>query len=404
MVGSIRTTPIAQNVPVGAPASKRVVDPWHPSPDEFRASAPPPTALAEPPAVAPEAPAPRVHGLARKLFAISLAVGASLAGAHVLVAHPGQAAQPAPLPVVQVINTIAVPLPQDSAGHLDPAVWHIATDARPVAEWSDMASTRPLAAPALALHPEPFSLLHGDSLLSYDAHGHRFDRQGHPAEKTAPRPVHHSYPRIVVQKGDYVAHGVNFSTLLSNEEFTDVASLDQKQIQALLEKNDSFLATYKESGRLASQIIYDAAQASHVNPRVILATLEKENSLISRQSKPAAWVMRSAMGYGYDDGGGTAGRHSTFAWQVGRGSQLLRSLYDEGVQQSLPMKMRVDYGHRRLRVNNAATYALMKYTPHTRDTQMRHVGGGNYLFSSVLRRVNTMVDQMEKSLTSAKPT
>lgn len=205
------------------------------------------------------------------------------------------------------------------------------------------------------------------------------------AVKAAPR-------RPAVQKGDFVAHGVNFSALMTDEEFLDSESLTASQIQGLFEKSGSFLATFYEQGRSAATIVADAAHDHGINPRVLLATLEKENSLVSRPTKPANWVLRSAMGYAYNDGGGTAGRHSTFSSQVDQGAQLLRNLFTEGQQGHLPQQMQVDYGRRVIRVNNAATYALMRYTPHTIDTNLGQVGGGNYLFGKVMERVNGMVE------------
>lgn len=222
-----------------------------------------------------------------------------------------------------------------------------------------------------------------------------------PTRPTAPTPPPPSpAPTILTtqaaarrpQKGDYVAHGVNFSTLMTDAEFTDSGSLSVSQIQALFDKSGSFLATYFQDGRSAATIVADAAREHGVNPRVILATLEKENSLVSRPTKPAAWVLRSAMGYAYNDGGGTAGRSSTLASQIDKGTHLLRTLYERGQQSTMPAKMKVDYGRHTIRVNNAATYALMSYTPHTLDTQLNQVGGGNYLFGKVLQRVNGLVD------------
>lgn len=217
-----------------------------------------------------------------------------------------------------------------------------------------------------------------------------------PSDSTAPWSAfprgERVYPRVPTQKGDYVAHKVNFSALMSNEEFTDATALDVGQIQSVLERNHSFLATYQQDGRQAARIIADAAAAHRVNPRVILATLEKENSLVTREKVPPAWVLRSAMGYAYNDGGGTAGRSSTFASQVDKGTQLMRQLFDEGQALSYPHRMSVDYNQRRIQVDNAATHALMRYTPHTVDTHLPVVGGGNYNFHHLLKRLSVASD------------
>jgi len=54
----------------------------------------------------------------------------------------------------------------------------------------------------------------------------------------------------------------------------------------------------------------------------------------------------------------------------------------------------VRWATRNLQIDNAATYALMRYTPHTRDTHLDEVGGGNHLFHHIIRRVNAQLIQL----------
>ena len=189
-----------------------------------------------------------------------------------------------------------------------------------------------------------------------------------------------------VQKGDYVKHRVNFSNLISNADFTDSRAATALDLQFFFQEQGSFLADYTEGGRTAAQIVSEASEKHGINPWVVLATLEKENSLVTRGTQPGRATLRASMGYAYDDGGSTAGKHSTFAYQVEKGTALLRSLYDEGQTHSFPTRMRVDYDKRRITVRNAATYALMRYTPHTTDTRLAKIGGGNFLFERHLAR------------------
>ena len=188
----------------------------------------------------------------------------------------------------------------------------------------------------------------------------------------------------VAQKGDYVKHGVNFSQLLSDAEFTSVDGVTVEMIQEFLESKDSFLANYKVDDEPASEVILRVAQEQKVSPWIVLTTLEKENSMVSRRKVPGNGVLKSAMGYGYTDSGNRAGKRSNFESQLNKGVGLLRQLFEEGQQQSFPKTLKVDYGKRSIPVRNAATYALMRYTPHTVDTGLRQVGGGNYLFRRVL--------------------
>jgi len=188
----------------------------------------------------------------------------------------------------------------------------------------------------------------------------------------------------VTQKGDYVAHGVNFSHLLTDAEFVDTTAATSQDIQAFLEDKNSFLAEFEIDGLKASDMIVEVAQQEGVNPWLVVTTMEKENSMVSRQRQPKKGVMNAAMGYGHTDGGNVAGKRNNFENQIRRGVALLKELYDEGRQQEFPKKMKVDFGKRKIQVRNAATYALMRYTPHTVDTSLRKVGGGNYLFRHIL--------------------
>lgn len=205
---------------------------------------------------------------------------------------------------------------------------------------------------------------------------------GIPDKPPEPVPFTLSTPKAA--KHDYIKHGMNFSQLISNKEFTDTAALDAIGVQAFLEDRNSFLADYKENDTSAAQIIFDAAQKSGLNPYVLLTTMEKENSLISRQKQPREALMAASMGYGYTDGGTYTAGAKSFTGQVNKGAELLARLFKEAQSQTFPMKFRADYGKHKVQIDNAATLALFQYTPHTVDTGLKVIGGGNYRFREVL--------------------
>ena len=203
-----------------------------------------------------------------------------------------------------------------------------------------------------------------------------------PDKPPTPEPFKLSKPTEA--RHDYKKHGVNFSQLISDKEFTDTGALDSVGIQAFLDDSNSFLSDYKENGVSAAQIIFDAAQKSGLNPYVILTTMEKENSLISRQKQPKESLLAASMGYGYTDGGTYTAGAKSFSGQVNKGAELLAKLYKEAQSQTFPMKFKADYGKHKVQLDNAATLALFQYTPHTVDTGLKVVGGGNYRFRKVL--------------------
>ena len=204
-----------------------------------------------------------------------------------------------------------------------------------------------------------------------------------PDKPPAPEPFKLSKPTPA--KHDYIKHHVNFSQLMSNQEFSDTSALDAKGIQTFLEDRNSFLADFNENGLSAAQIIYNASHDAGLNPYVVLTTLEKENSMISRQKCPKKGALAASMGYGYTDGGTyTAGARS-FTGQVNKGAQLLAKLYADGQTKTFPLTYKADYGKHKVQIDNAATWALFEYTPHTVDTGLKVVGGGNYRFREVLQ-------------------
>lgn len=72
----------------------------------------------------------------------------------------------------------------------------------------------------------------------------------------------------------------------------------------------------------ASHIIYYAAQIYGVNPKVILATMQKEQSLTTAPN-PTSWQLNQAMGYACPTSGACGG-NSTFPYQIDSGTWALR--------------------------------------------------------------------------------
>ncbi len=73
----------------------------------------------------------------------------------------------------------------------------------------------------------------------------------------------------------------------------------------------------------ASDIIYKAAQMWGINPQVLIATLQKEQSLITGTSCDG-WRYNSAMGYGCPDSGGCNPKYAGFSKQVLWGAWQLK--------------------------------------------------------------------------------
>ncbi|MFI5240692.1 MAG: hypothetical protein ACHQUB_03215 [Candidatus Saccharimonadia bacterium] len=148
-----------------------------------------------------------------------------------------------------------------------------------------------------------------------------------------------------VQAADY-----SQNLLMDDAVFNNVGSLNATQIQTFLNGSDgrmssasTCLATYQtpnfywdgtawhygdsSSGTSAwntsygpanisaAQAIYQAAQLWGINPEVIIATIEKEESLVSGTSCDG-WRYSSSMGYGCPDSGGCNPTYAGFTKQV----------------------------------------------------------------------------------------
>lgn len=187
----------------------------------------------------------------------------------------------------------------------------------------------------------------------------------------------------------------NPSSLISDGTFVSTSSMDTGAIQRFLQSNNSYLKDFSENGRSAAQIIYDAARGANeaagsingitintstgtVNPQVILVTLQKEQSLISRTTRDDN-ALRKAMGYGCPDSGGCNVRYAGFTKQVENAAWQLRYNFERAQGRGF-----ADYqvgqtfsfddwnGTHTGRFGNRATASLYRYTP--------HVYNGNYNF------------------------
>lgn len=191
------------------------------------------------------------------------------------------------------------------------------------------------------------------------------------------------------------ADSFNANNLISDGEFVNVGDMGTSEIQRFLNDQGSYLKDYSENGRSAAQIINDAvhgygdasgtysgivinSSTGTVNAKVLLVTLQKEQSLISRTTQNTA-ALNAAMGYGCPDSGGCNSTYAGFTKQIENAAWQLRYNYERAdkysnsnfqVGQTFSFD---DYnGTHTGKYDNKATAALYRYTP--------HVYNGNYNF------------------------
>ena len=162
--------------------------------------------------------------------------------------------------------------------------------------------------------------------------------------------------------------------LITDLNFTDSCCLSQAGVQSFLAAQPGVLDTYEAADHLgvkrgAAAIISRAAAAWQVSPKVILATLQKEEGLLSATS-PSATALDWAMGCGCPDSGATDTTYEGFGKQVWYGAE---SLHDDG--QGWSAGATKTCGDGSVKPVDQATYALYCYTP-----WVGLAGGGNKLF------------------------
>jgi hypothetical protein len=115
----------------------------------------------------------------------------------------------------------------------------------------------------------------------------------------------------------------NSNNIIDDGRFTNHTTMDEAAIQAFMNARNSGLKSYVDPSvnQSAAKIIYDAAWDFGINPQVIMATLQKEQSLMTNPS-PSASNINFAMGYGCPTTGSCS--FPGFYQQIRNGSWQLR--------------------------------------------------------------------------------
>jgi hypothetical protein len=178
----------------------------------------------------------------------------------------------------------------------------------------------------------------------------------------------------------------NPNYIISDQELTDYNAMSLSQVQSFLQSKGSPLAYYATIdtdglGRTASEIIWRVAQSYKISPKVLLVTLQKEQSLIT-DTTPTQKQLDWATGYGICDSCSmsdpTLQKYKGFATQVDYAAGWKRWFLENvatlaWVKQPGQTYLIDSYS---ITPNNIATAAFYTYTPHY---------NGNYNFWKIWR-------------------
>ncbi|MBR0403202.1 RICIN domain-containing protein [Candidatus Saccharibacteria bacterium] len=123
------------------------------------------------------------------------------------------------------------------------------------------------------------------------------------------------------------------------------------------------------NGGTAAQIIYRAAQDYHINPKVLIVLLEKEQSLV-RDTFPNSVQYRSATGYGCPDTAACDSKYYGLNNQIRNAAAMFNDVLNGGWtnypvgNNYIQYNPKTSCGGSTVFVRNLATSALYRYTPY----------------------------------------
>jgi hypothetical protein len=173
--------------------------------------------------------------------------------------------------------------------------------------------------------------------------------------------------------------------IITDDDLNDFDSMDLVSIQEFLNNQSGILKNYQSFdalgvSRSAAEIIYNSALTNIINPKWILATLQKEQSLIT-DPNPTQRDLDWAMGYGVCDDCTTDDpylqKFKGFGMQVERASARVRYYTDNPSQFNFQVGKSMNVDGQNILPYNQATANLYNYTPHLH---------GNYNFWNIWYR------------------
>jgi len=166
--------------------------------------------------------------------------------------------------------------------------------------------------------------------------------------------------------------------IISDSELQNYQNWNTTDVQKFLDSRGSYLRNYEATDidgtqKLASNIIYDAAERYQINPKYILVTLQKEQSLITDDT-PTQKQLDWATGYGVCDSCSMNDpkllKYKGFAQQVDNAAGIMRWYYnnsDRGYIKKKDTPTTID--NQEITPLSWATAFLYTYTPHLHGNQ-----------------------------------
>ncbi len=193
-----------------------------------------------------------------------------------------------------------------------------------------------------------------------------------------------------------VSRAATAELLIGDQEFTNAAAMTLAEVHSFLQEHASplasiFLPDSDGQLKLPTEIIWFAAQEARISPKVLLATLQKEQRVITNPA-PSQRQLDFAMGYGCPDGSGCSDRFRGFGKQVRGAALQFRGYLDdlaskgETIARWAVGRTKVTGDGVEVAPQNAATAALYSYTPWRGGTTNARRVGGNVSFVRIWKQ------------------
>lgn len=175
------------------------------------------------------------------------------------------------------------------------------------------------------------------------------------------------------------AQGVfNPEFIISDQELQSPTVWTKNDVQKFLDSKGSYLRNYETTDvsgtpKLASDIIYDAAQRYQINPKFLLVTLQKEQSLVTDDT-PSDKQLNWATGYAVCDSCSMDDpriqKYKGFGPQVDNAAGIMRWYYNNSDRSYIKKKdVATTIDGQEIIPQSWATAFLYTYTPHIHGNQ-----------------------------------
>jgi len=190
-------------------------------------------------------------------------------------------------------------------------------------------------------------------------------------------------------KADALAAVFDADRVIPDEFFLDISSIDGDELQRFFEEspygNRSWLADEMVGELRAADAIVDQSRATGINPLVMVARMQVEQSLVSKTERPSSRRVDFAFGCGCPDGGACSEAYRGLDRQMGCAAATLARWYEGSVTgdaEWVAGKRGRTLDPQWVTPANHATASLYAYTP-----WVLRGSGGNWLVWNVTRKM-----------------